>query len=171
QTIYNQMINLRTPASAGGNPPIPGASDSPFLSLAAGLTSAGDTQYPNGLSINNTFLRSGTNGSGTTARLFEVPGQTHPYRKYELMTKIFSNVTTRSNVFAVYCTGGFFQVMDTTTLPVKLGPEIGSATNQQVRHRMFAIVDRSVMTSNPGPQDTFDPASNPTLVPYYSIID
>jgi hypothetical protein len=173
--IYNQLMTLRTPTGS------PGPTDVPFWSLAAGLSNAGDVQYPNGLGINNTLLRSATGGAGTTARLFEYTPQglpkQHPYVKYELMTKLYNNVTVRSNVFAVWCTVGFFQVMQDTDAsgnpvrPVKLGAEIGSAANKQVRYRMFAVVDRSVMASNPGPQQRFDPRANPALVPYFSIID
>jgi hypothetical protein len=172
---YNALMNSRTP---GGTP---AQNDVPFWSLAAGLTNAGDTQYPNGLGINNTFLRSATGGDGNTARLFQYQAQgqfrAHPYLNYEIMTKIYNNVTVRSNVFAVWCTVGFFQVMQDTDAsgnpvrPVKLGAEIGSAANKQVRYRMFAVVDRSVFPSNPGPQQRFDPRANPALVPYFSIID
>jgi hypothetical protein len=147
---YQTMISLRTPNLGAATPGL-SATDQPFLSLATGYsTGGGDPLNPSGYGINNTFLRSATaGGAAGTQRLFQAQSQfqptQHPYIQNELMTKIYNNVTTRSNVFAVWLTVGFFNVVqDTDALgnpvrPVKLGAEMGA----QYRHRMFAIIDRT----------------------------
>jgi hypothetical protein len=144
--VYGRLLALRTPTGT------PGLSDRPFLSLATGLSpkpgegtypSGGDPLFPNGSGINDTFLRSALpDGSAGAPRLFEVPGE-HPYLRYELLTKLFNNLTTRSNVFAIWVTVGFFEVVDDRTRPIKLGPEIDRPEGRHRRHRMFAIVDRT----------------------------
>jgi hypothetical protein len=146
-SVYGRLLTLRTP---GGSP---GPADRPFLSLAVGHSPkpgdgtypyGGDPLFPHGSGINDTLLRSTSAGGGAgTPRLFEVPGAGHPYLQSELLTKLFNNVTTRSNVFAVWVTVAFFEVVDDTTRPVKLGAEIDRAEGRHRRHRMFAVVDRT----------------------------
>jgi hypothetical protein len=179
--IFTKLMNVRTPGWQ--NNKTLGATDSPFLPLSTGNVPAGDTQYPLGLNLENTLLRSdptdnSTNKVNLRRRLFDITTapQNHPYPQKQLLAKLLPNVTTRSNVFAVWVTVGFFEVIDDSTRPVKLGAEIRRAENRHVRHRMFALVDRSVLTSNPGPQGRFDPRANSPgtggarVVPYFSII-
>jgi hypothetical protein len=168
RAIFNQLKASRTPGSAAG-PETPGPADRPFHGLASGLPLSPETG-----GIQETFLRSA--GPGQPA-FVTVPEGAHPYQTYELLGKIFNNVTVRSSVFAVWVTVGFFEVTDDRTRPVKLGAEAGKAENRHVRHRMFAIVDRSRMLANPGPQPRFDPramlpgTTSGLVVPYFSIID
>src|SRR5262249_8795507 len=106
QTVYWRMMLARTPhlLSGGG----PGPAHRPFQSLAAGYRDPSD-QYPAG-GINDTFLR--TDPLDPRKRLFEAgrpgPGNHHPYLKDQLLAKIFNHLTTRSHVFAVWVTVGFF---------------------------------------------------------------
>jgi hypothetical protein len=155
--------------------------DRPFLPLGTGA-SQGGLQYPNGVSVQDTLLRSMPN----TQLLFQNPGAatanpaippdtsaTHPYLQTQLLTKLYNNVTTRSNTFAVFVTVGFFQVIPggavgQSNVP-QLGPEIGRSEGRQIRHRMFAIVDRTNLgvgaTTYAGGAISVTPASGPQTVP------
>lgn len=81
----------------------------------------------------------------------------HPLREQSLLAKVFEHLTTRSNVFAVYMTVGYFEVVDDSQKPERLGDEIGVlrdangmvVENRSVRHRMFAIVDRTNLSLQP----------------------
>jgi hypothetical protein len=75
--------------------------------------------------------------------MFELPANNrpHPYQRAELAMKLWERLTTRSNVFAVWCTVGFFEVDQNG----KLGPEIDADVGRQVRYRFFAIVDRTII--------------------------
>ena len=167
--IFPRMLSQRTPTGS------PGPNDRPFRGLAAPYTAAGDTQYPNGVGIDDTLLASDkTDANPNPAlrrRLFEQSNLSNnangnPYIRYELMKKIFNSLTTRSNVFAVWVTVGFFEVVDDSdpTRPPRLGAEINKAEGRHVRHRMFAVVDRSALTidptnpAQPGPDPFFLPS-------------
>ncbi len=133
----------------------PGSTANPFLGMAVGNSPGGDPwfqgpAFASGSGINNTLLRNAPAGGTPTAPgLFQVSSLSHPYQYDELLTKILNNITTRSNVFAVWITVGFFPVVQDTDAagnpvrPIKLGAEIGLSTNTNIRHRLFAIVDRS----------------------------
>jgi hypothetical protein len=167
-TVFNQMIALRSPGYTPGTGGIVTGQDRPFLGMGAGVmpTVAGDplsvnddgtTKKTANTGIEDTLLRS-FDGKGGAQRLFDVPGTTHPYPTNELLTKISGNLTTRSNTFAVWVTVGFFRVPDKNvhvdnqpTGPVKLAEEIGFATGTNIRHRLFAVVDRSRLTLDSKP--------------------
>lgn len=156
----------------------PGPDDKPFRSQATGFYPLKDElQFP-GSNLDNTLLQART-GDPARHRLLEVAVRPpHPALQYQLLNKLFNNATVRSNVFAVWITVGFFEVTDASSRPAKLGAELGRAENRHIRHRMFAIVDRSLLQLNPGPQAHFDPRATPSpgsssgmVVPYFSIIE
>jgi hypothetical protein len=157
--LYQRLLASRTPNGA------PGPNDRPFRPFASGFIAnttppfgaAGDPQYANGLGIDDTLLRTmGAPAPNLSSAAQAVPpysnllfsvgaaNANHPYQQMELLQKLYNNVTMTSNVFAVWLTVGFFEVDDSFT-PPKIGSEIGRDQGRQIRHRMFALVDRSQM--------------------------
>ena len=150
--------------------PTPGlisSTDRPFQGMAVGQIQPGGagSQYPLGAGLADTFCRTYNSTANTTVPIFLASSQAatgkHPILQYELLNKIFNNTTSRSNVYAVWLTVGFFEVVTdpttkqiqystTTGLPA-LGAELGlsagnlGANGSLVRHQMFAIVDRSAL--------------------------
>ncbi|MBX9678460.1 MAG: hypothetical protein K2X38_06825 [Gemmataceae bacterium] len=108
---------------------------SPILPLGVGLNGTSQLNFaaPGGVSTNPLLLTQNASGVNLT----------HRYQQMELLRKIHNNVTTTSNCFAVWVTVGFFEVTDDNVKPAKLGEEISRRENRHIRHRFFAIVDRS----------------------------
>jgi hypothetical protein len=163
-TAWNNLQTLRsdewTPSGTGH----------PYGSFTAGLDTSGTApQYPNGTSLDSTLLASIAPGT-PRPRILQTATSGNPYLYDQLMSKIANQVTNRSHVFAVYLTVGFFRVLTdpnpalppgvNTTLPVKLAGEIGARNTPptNIRHHMFAIVDRSALTQLRIPQAFPSPA-------------
>ncbi|MCX7424456.1 MAG: hypothetical protein NTW96_02270 [Planctomycetia bacterium] len=109
-----------------------------------------------GREINATLLRAHPTTSETP--LFELPivastnynnRDQNPYFRYQVLERLGSLVTTRSNVYAMWITVGYFEVKPATDLTIhpdgyQLGQELGSDTGETRRHRAFYIIDRSI---------------------------
>ena len=108
-------------------------------------TAAGNAEVPFG----NLLDVQGFSASGASPAI---------YPRKELLTKIGNSVTTKSNVFAVWITTGYFEVTNDTTQPPTLGAEIGKLDGINIRHRMFAIVDRTNMVTGVGASNVPVPA-------------
>ena len=94
----------------------------------------------------------------------------NPYFRFQGLQKVSNMVTTRSNCFAVWVTVGYFEVEQNPPSPVnnngvdaahpdgyRLGQEVGADSGGAVRHRMFAIVDRSIPVAyEPGKRHNAD---------------
>ena len=68
-------------------------------------------------------------------------------QKFELLSKVFNQFTTRSNCFTVYATIGYFEVRNPgpyneTNRPI-LGKELGLDEGQVTRHKFFSVIDRT----------------------------
>ena len=131
--VWNNILANRSPGLASNQITV---NDKPYRSLAAAYANAGG-QYPNGSGTTSTML----NGN------FSVNTPTnHPSLQQEILTKILGNTTTRSNVFAVWCTIGYFSVTDKTSTPVKMGGEMRTRGGGFVRQQFFAVVDRTALS-------------------------
>jgi hypothetical protein len=93
---------------------------------------------------------SATVGAGD-ARAAYRDGDRNPYFRYETLKKLGNTVTTRSNVYAVWITVGYFEVTPNASLArdvypdgYVLGAELGSDSGEIVRHRLFGVIDRSI---------------------------
>ncbi len=81
---------------------------------------------------------------------FNAPDR-NSYFRYQNLQRIGNLLTTRSNVYAVWITVGYFQVQPTGSAPslvypdgYQLADELGSDTGEIVRHRAFYMIDRTI---------------------------
>ena len=80
----------------------------------------------------------------------------NPFFHYQGLERLGNLVTTRSNVYSVWITVGYFEVKPNRfTTPAglpdaahpdgyELGQEMGSDTGEIVRHRAFYMIDRTI---------------------------
>ncbi len=81
-------------------------------------------------------------------------GDLHTYYRFHGLNRIGSSITTTSNVFAVWVTVGYFEMSMGGTLS---GLEYNAETGEQVRHRAFYIIDRSIPVAfEPGESHNVD---------------
>jgi len=75
----------------------------------------------------------------------------NPYFLYQDVMRLSNLVTTRSNVFAIWSTVGFFELDEQG----RLGREYGLDAGNVIRHRAFQILDRSIPVGyQPGDEST-----------------
>ena len=112
--------------------------------------------------INATLLREGPTTPGQP--LFNYASTSmadntdrNPYFRYQALQRLENLVTTRSNVYAVWITVGYFEVTPISATEAteadhatrwpdgyKLGRELGIDTGEVERHRAFYIIDRTI---------------------------
>ncbi len=149
--LWQKLTNSRTPA---GSPATRLDQDRPFWPSAVPIDPNPSNQFTQGSGIAKTLLRIDPTDSTTELLApkfasLDLASQSHPYIRRELLSKIHSQLTTRSNVFAVWMTIGYFEVTDASSRPVKLGAELGLNDGTNIRHRFFSIIDRSNLATDP----------------------
>ena len=76
-----------------------------------------------------------------------------PYFKNEVRQRLGNMVTTRSSVFSIWITLGYFELDEFG----RIGAEIGSDEGLQVRNRAFYMIDRSIPVAfEPGKDHNVD---------------
>ncbi len=132
------LLNARTPGYNQNpqGPPVLSGNDTPYWGLGLGAAS---TPTQTTLWVHQPAPGPVLSSLLPTSSIATLD----PYSQSDFLNKLFNNSTTRSNVFAVWVTVGFFAV----NAQGQLGAEIALSEGQQVRHRMFAIVDRTGLSS------------------------
>ena len=102
--------------------------------------------------IESTLLRSKPDGSNSPLFAFDSAGKKNndtdrnPYFRYQGLMRLANLTTTRSNVYAVWITVGYFEATPNATITggYQLGRELGVETGEIKRHRAFYMIDRSI---------------------------
>ncbi|MCH8043220.1 MAG: hypothetical protein IID44_05830 [Planctomycetes bacterium] len=133
----------------------------------AALTNPFRSSYESGSPISATLLRKRTENAAEKRPLFARTATSdlkdvndpnrNPYFRYQHLMRLGNLTTTRTNVYAIWITLGFFEVTNVddsgeNPLPVdvnykdgyRLVQELGIDTGDVRRHRAFYIVDRSI---------------------------
>ncbi|MBH55716.1 MAG: hypothetical protein CMJ82_00835 [Planctomycetaceae bacterium] len=163
---YGEWIDSRRGYGAAGNnlvsfnPNMPSLFTNPIRP-----TGSGDIVPLAGLErtdVELSLLRN--NQAGTTALVNSAytdqarNAQRNSSFKYQSLQRLDNLVTGRSNVYGVWITMGYFEVMASTPTPVnpdgyQLGQEIGNDRGEIRRHRAFYMIDRSIPAA-------FEPGEN-----------
>jgi hypothetical protein len=149
-TVNNWMLQLY--------PSAPSRFGNPFRSYGgATLRHQSQTNALNSMTmtheIHSTLMR-GDPDTRTTPLFMYTSTQPHeetarnPFFRYRMLERLGNTVTTRSNVYAVWITVGYFEVRrsNNTAFPdgYELGQELGMDSGDVQRHRGFYIFDRTI---------------------------
>lgn len=152
-TFWNDLVTSRQGYSGTSpDPAYPTRFARPFRSMGGSYLVPLDTMKPS-KDIDATLLRAGPSGITPLFAYKTDAASTdtdrNPYFQYELLRRLGNLGTTRSNVYAIWITVGYFEA---TSVPrdvahpdgYRLGKEVGLETGEVKRHRGFYILDRSI---------------------------
>ena len=138
----------------------------PFRAAGAGAGKLVPTPLPPRRDVECGLLRSKFAESTATPQqpLFEYDSvnphnnsRRSPYFRYQTLQRLGNLVTTRSNVYAIWITVGYFEVDPND--PLSVVRELGSDIGEVRRHRAFYIVDRTIPVAfEPGKNHNVDEA-------------
>jgi len=150
---WNQLLAVRQrPPAAPGLMQI-GQNDTPFRGFVS------DTMFDRHRTLalpDMLWPQGDTTLSKEDYRPGQAPaGHASALEKFELLSKVNNQFTTRSNSFAVYMMIGYFEVRNPgpwneTNRPV-LGKELGVDDGTITRHKYFAVIDRTNLSIEPNP--------------------
>ncbi|HKB06549.1 MAG TPA: hypothetical protein VKD90_30415, partial [Gemmataceae bacterium] len=178
-------IGFAAPVPGRGRNQTPGQitdQDKPFRGTAIAVEMAG--QQPGQNSQDRTYLKRGAlwqrgqltpppNGD-EDYDLTGAPNTRGTAEKYEMLSKTFGHLTTRSNTFAVWMTIGYFEVLNDgpytfSNRPI-LGKELGTDDGTSVRHKFFAVIDRTNLAVDPQVTGVVAQGPAPVFLPYHPNI-
>jgi hypothetical protein len=146
---WEQLIRARDRRDPVTGLYLPGTSSSrPFRSLSF----LGDGNN----SIEHTLLRQLPNdesNGNSNRRLLEIGNRTEhqngsvdPYIRHQLLSKVWGNTTTRSHVFVVFISVGYFEAKDMGNEAARIGKQLVHGTDldgTEIEHRGVFVVNRS----------------------------
>ncbi len=160
-----------------------GTGDAPFLPFGAPAVVGGSPfAYFSG-NFDYSILRNNPVGSPSRPALYLGSPTDHSYLQTEALRKMLNNSTTRSSVFAVFLTIGYFEVTDPDPVrplpphvnwpvnippPNRLGNEVYNIVPGDMRVKVNAIIDMSMMALNADP--TVPPAPA-TVLPFFTSLE
>ncbi len=119
------------------------------LILQLGGSTSSPTATPDNFSYSYTNPTPPPNNVNVNAACMDY--NRNPYFRYQAIQKLGNVVSNHSNVFAIWITVGYFEVLPNPNGVDaghpdgwQLGPELGSDSGDIVRHRAFYIFDRSI---------------------------
>ncbi|NQU25200.1 MAG: hypothetical protein HQ567_28265 [Candidatus Nealsonbacteria bacterium] len=166
---WNRFVRSRNPGGQGGGRVIgdpttlgsssPSQFSHPFRTATGGslVPQVGSLRFEN--EIGATLLRADPEVLGqplfrndTASTEINSPNNPdrNPYFRYQALQRLGNLTTTRSNVYAIWITVGYFEVKPVGVDPVRypdgyqLATELGVDTGEVERHRAFYMFDRSI---------------------------
>ncbi|MGQ9576006.1 MAG: hypothetical protein ACUVUC_11885 [Thermoguttaceae bacterium] len=156
--FFEKVFGASRKGHAGDDldPTYPTRFANPVRSYAGQMLTAVPTQYQAEAEVNATLLR--RDPRQPDRPLFGLQSvedctntDRNPFFRYQGLQRLGNLVTTRSNVYAIWITVGYFEVQPwpggiDAAHPdgYMLGQEVGSDTGEIRRHRAFYIFDRSI---------------------------